>query len=65
MTRKDYVLIAGVLAHFGRAARFGNDVLAAHAIAAKFADRLAQENPAFDRVKFLAACLPVTEGVAI
>ena len=59
MTRKDYVLIASTLktardenmARFGGMARQGIEV-AAEAMA----DALANENPRFDRERFLRAC---------
>lgn len=53
MTRKDYVLIASILKDSE-----GNiiDDMARDALADMFADALEDENPRFDREKFLRAC---------
>ena len=53
MTRKDYVLIAEVLKNFPTYAEQPTDDR--DAIAYDFADRLASENPRFDRTRFLIA----------
>lgn len=52
MTRKDYVLIAGVIR-----AGFGVEGPALRNIACKFADALAANNASFNRQKFMLACL--------
>ena len=52
MTRKDYILIASVLKNFQSD---GGDVIERDAIAYDFADKLGQENPRFDRRRFLVA----------
>jgi hypothetical protein len=49
MTRKDYQLIADV---FARSA--GDDI--AKFLAVNLADKLEQDNPRFDRARFLTAC---------
>jgi hypothetical protein len=49
MTRKDYVMIAEV---FARSA--GDDL--AKLIALNLADKLAEDNPRFDKARFLTAC---------
>jgi|SanBayMetagenome_1026888.scaffolds.fasta_scaffold01250_23 hypothetical protein len=54
MTRKDYVLIAGVFAHFGKICDLEETIGAD--LAYKFADVLEEDNPRFDRHKFLVAC---------
>ena len=54
MTRKDYQLIAGVFAHFAEIVEIHETIGAD--IAEVMADALAQENPRFDRAKFLTAC---------
>ena len=51
MTRKDYVLIADVIA----TSWHGSAQLKEY-LAVKFADKLAEENPRFDRDRFLVAC---------
>lgn len=60
MTRKDFELIAGVLASLDP------DVLTNEQhqwIAEAFADRLAETNPNFDRERFMAAASAETEAV--
>lgn len=72
MTRKDYVLIADIIAQFSRdiandesgsLTDFGRAIVsgeraAAETIAHRLADRLRQDNPRFDRERFMrAACL--------
>ena len=52
MTRKDYVLIAEAL----RDAR-GLDDLGLRSVAVSMADRLEEDNPRFDREKFLTYVL--------
>jgi hypothetical protein len=49
MTRKDYIMIAEV---FARSA--GDDL--AKFLASNLADKLAEDNPRFDRARFLDAC---------
>ena len=66
MTKKDYVLIAGVVsARLDAASAAAKDVdstedgsTVSHcaAMARDFADVLERENPRFDRARFLAAC---------
>ena len=51
MTRKDYVFIASVVAKHRQ--NFGD--LEADAIAIDFANRLARENPKFDKTRFIEA----------
>lgn len=52
MTRRDYVLIASVLANTARVERTSRVLLAV-----SFADALVSTNPRFDRGRFLAAAL--------
>jgi hypothetical protein len=52
MTRKDYQLIAAVLNNFESD---GGDVIERDAMAYDLADALAQDNPRFDRKRFLVA----------
>lgn len=54
MTRKDYVLIAGVLSKFPRLDYGVESVL--EELAEEMADALAGTNPLFNRDKFLVAC---------
>ena len=55
MTRKDYQLIASAISEL--ASDFGKgEVVAINLVADTLADALAQENPRFDRAKFLTAC---------
>ena len=61
MTRKDYVLIAAALAAAARnVTAAGMTDHTAHTVwqecAATVADALAQDNPRFDRERFLTAC---------
>ena len=62
MTKKDFQLIADVVATPNRASQMGNGPLAdAHAryrraLAEQFADALASTNPRFQRETFLRAC---------
>jgi len=49
MTRKDYIMIAEVFAHSA-----GDDL--AKFLASNLADKLAEDNPRFDRARFLEAC---------
>ena len=51
MTKKDYIIIAKVLA-----AQAQYDANFVRNIAEAFASVLAADNPRFDRVRFLAAC---------
>lgn len=58
MTRKDYELIAGTISHAVKNYD-GEDwtmLGAGAAIARLLADELAEDNPRFDREKFLTAC---------
>jgi hypothetical protein len=76
MTRKDYVLIAEVLAQMSRdlaSTGFENDTakailtgerLATHAIAHRIADQLHQDNTRFDRKRFIDACQLDAERLA-
>lgn len=54
MTRKDYVMIAEVFAHFGQMIELEETIGAD--LAYKFADRFEEDNPRFDRHRFLVAC---------
>lgn len=49
MSRKDFVLIAAIVAKVGGDAR--------ERLAIEFADALTATNPRFDRARFLKACL--------
>lgn len=59
MTRKDYELIAHA---FARELQFYGEVITpqeksiVRGVAQRLADKLLQDNPRFDRVKFLRAC---------
>ena len=78
MTRKDYILLADILAQFsrdiardafdtttdaGRAILSGERV-AVQTIAHRIADQLRQDNPRFDRKRFLDACQLDAERLA-
>lgn len=54
MTKKDYELIANVIysLYLGHNSWTRN----AEQVTSRFADRLAEHNPKFDRTKFLKAC---------
>ena len=52
MTRKDYILIAEVLSNYSDV---NGVVIERDEIAVKLADALAQDNPRFDRRRFLVA----------
>jgi len=55
MTRKDYQLIASAIN--GQRQGFGRgETVAISSLAETLADALAQDNPRFDRAKFLTAC---------
>jgi hypothetical protein len=59
MTRKDYVLIAGVIQNANYTASKFKDTSGASMlthVAIELSDALAETNPAFDRVRFLSAC---------
>jgi hypothetical protein len=64
MTRKDYILIAGIIhdnAHRQNEAMYGltepsERRLTRYLIARDFADALQSDNPRFDRERFLNAC---------
>lgn len=58
MTKKDYVLIAGVLAEYLHQVT-ENGEQDATTVCRLMADSLAQENPLFDRKKFYNACYGV------
>ena len=78
MTRKDYVLLADTIAQFSR--DIANDAfadlsdtaktilagerLAAQTIAHRLADQLRQDNPRFDRKRFIDACQLDAERLA-
>lgn len=51
MSKKDYVLIAGVVANTPRVEETSRSL-----IAAALADAFASDNPNFDRKRFIAAC---------
>jgi hypothetical protein len=57
MTKKDYELIAGVMANLS--ADFNNDgedTVSLSLVAQELADVLSTTNPRFDRARFLSAC---------
>ena len=54
MTRKDYVIIAEVFAHFGQMVELEETIGAD--IARNLADALQADNPRFNRDRFLDAC---------
>jgi hypothetical protein len=59
MTRKDYVMIAGIIKDANYTASKFNDTRGAGMlthIAIELSDELAKDNPRFDRVRFLDAC---------
>ena len=59
MTRKDYIAIAAAIHRTGMAVNIGKKKSAEHAVrlaAIDLAATLAQDNPSFDRARFLAAC---------
>ncbi len=63
MTRKDYVLIADAIAiaqanpcHFFNGGNVDAYTNGAFSVAVAIANRLAADNPAFDRARFLKAC---------
>jgi hypothetical protein len=78
MTRKDYVLIADTIAQFSRdianeqfdalsdrgKAILSGERVAAQTIAHRLADQLRQDNPRFDRKRFIDACQLDAERVA-
>jgi predicted Zn-dependent peptidase len=76
MTRKDYILLADVLATFSRdlaSTAFESDTakailtgerLAAQSIAHRIADQLHQDNTRFDRKRFIEACQLDAERLA-
>jgi hypothetical protein len=53
MTKKDYKLIADAIREVQA---YPSDAYAMRKLAQTLSDKLAQENPRFDRAKFLAAC---------
>ncbi len=55
MTKKDYELIAFCI-HIKRMEHLGISLEQAKCVIEDFSDRLAEENPRFDRTKFLQAC---------
>jgi hypothetical protein len=78
MTRKDYVLIADLLAQFSRdiandealnltaAGRMilSGERVGLQTIAHRLAEKLQQDNPSFDRKRFIDACQLDAERVA-
>jgi hypothetical protein len=56
MTRKDYILIAGALRTVRQANSTVAHGLAIDDAALHLATRLANDNPRFDRARFLKAC---------
>lgn len=59
MTRKDYVAIAAALRRTGMAVTIGQKKTAEYAIklaATDIAATMANDNPRFDRARFLKAC---------
>jgi hypothetical protein len=60
MSRKDYALIASVISEERAIAKGQFEEIGAAALAAfaeKLADKLAADNPRFDRARFIAACV--------
>lgn len=51
MTKKHYIMIAGIMSEFSRT---GEPIV--KSLAHAFADQLAGDNPRFDRSRFLLAC---------
>jgi hypothetical protein len=79
MTRKDYILLADVLAQFSRDIAIDGDSeyltdrarailsgerVAVQTIAHRIADQLRQDNPRFDRKRFIDACQLDAERLA-
>jgi hypothetical protein len=78
MSRKDYELIADIIAQFNRdianeqfdsQSEAGTLVLAGeraalHTLSHRLADQLRQENPRFDRSRFINACQLDAERIA-
>jgi hypothetical protein len=78
MTRKDYILLADVLATFSRdiakeqsgdlsdrgKAILSGERLATYTIAHRIAEQLRQDNPRFDRQRFIEACQLDAERLA-
>ena len=78
MTRKDYVLIADTIAQFGRdiahdegltlstngKAVLSGERAALQTIAHRLAEQLRQDNPSFDRSRFINACQLDAERIA-
>ena len=57
MTRKDYVLIAQTLSDLMKDFNnCGDDSVSLSLVAEELADTLANDNPRFDRARFLEAC---------
>ena len=57
MTRKDYVLIADTLSNLMKDFNnCGGDSVSLSLVAEELADTLANDNPRFDRARFLDAC---------
>ena len=57
MTRKDYVLIAQTLSDLMKDFNnCGDDSVSLSLVAEELADTLANDNPRFDRARFLDAC---------
>ena len=57
MTRKDYVLIADTLSNLMKDFNnCGDDSVSLSLVAEELADTLANDNPRFDRARFLDAC---------
>ena len=59
MTRKDYVLIAGIIKDANYAASKFKDAAGSsmlYHVASELSDALAKDNPRFDRNRFLIAC---------
>jgi hypothetical protein len=78
MTRKDYVLIADTIAQFSRdiasdegltlttngRAVLSGERIGLQTIAHRLADQLRQDNPSFDRSRFIDACQLDAERLA-
>lgn len=59
MTKKDYILIAGIIKKEAEAWQANSlQARAIDRLASAFAEELAKHNPRFNHQKFIAACMP-------